>query len=185
MNFDVRLVAALACAAALSACAAERPRPAPPPRPVATSRTTVTSTRVPMPVQQMRPVSSSLAVAEEIAQACNLHLASVAEAPKFDFDESDLLPDDYAVLAQIGDCITTGPLKGRRLTLVGRADPRGTEEYNMVLGAQRAHAVASYLEQIGVDAARLEETSRGALDATGRDEAGWRTDRRVDVTLAK
>jgi hypothetical protein len=29
----------------------------------------------------------------------------------------------------------------------------------------------------------LSQTSRGALDATGIDEAGWTNDRRVDVML--
>jgi hypothetical protein len=29
----------------------------------------------------------------------------------------------------------------------------------------------------------MSETSRGALDATGTNEAGWQTDRRVDIAL--
>jgi peptidoglycan-associated lipoprotein len=70
------------------------------------------------------------------------------------------------------------------VTLVGRADPRGEGEYNMSLGAYRASAVKSYLGERGVEQQRMRETSRGALDATGQDEEGWREDRRVDITLA-
>ena len=87
------------------------------------------------------------------------------------------------MLAQIAKCFTTGPLAGRNVRLVGHTDPRGEPEYNMTLGAFRADATAHYLEQLGVTAARIHETSRGELDASGNDEAGWQRDRRVDVEL--
>ena len=32
---------------------------------------------------------------------------------------------------------------------------------------------------------QINETSRGALDATGHDEETWRKDRRVDIDLVK
>jgi hypothetical protein len=32
---------------------------------------------------------------------------------------------------------------------------------------------------------KIESSSRGALDATGKDETGWAYDRRVDVLLVK
>jgi peptidoglycan-associated lipoprotein len=35
----------------------------------------------------------------------------------------------------------------------------------------------------GVAQDKMHDTSRGELDATGTDEAGWRRDRRVDVKL--
>ena len=110
---------------------------------------------------------------------------NVDRAPKFDFDDAELLPEDRDVLEQVAKCVTTGPLKGRKLALVGRADPRGDTEYNMVLGSHRAHAVNAYLSGLGVDQKRLRDTSRGELDATGTDEGGFRLDRRVDIRLAK
>ena len=87
------------------------------------------------------------------------------------------------VLAQIAKCVTTGPLAGRALELVGRADPRGESEYNMALGERRASSVREYLSRLGVDRAKLIESSRGKLDAMGTDENGWRRDRRVDILL--
>ena len=122
-------------------------------------------------------------VSEEIAKACQLHFNNDAAAPKFDFDESEVLPQDRDVLAQVAACVTTGPLKGRALGLIGRADPRGEEEYNMALGGRRAQSIQSYLSHLGVESARMLETSRGELDATGTDEAGWQHDRRVDILL--
>jgi len=105
------------------------------------------------------------------------------QAPRFGFDEFELLPEDRAVLQQIADCLSHGPLKERALQLVGRADPRGTDEYNLGLGAKRAHTVATYLEALGVRRAQLAETTRGELDAIGTDERGWQADRRVDLDL--
>ena len=67
--------------------------------------------------------------------------------------------------------------------LVGRADPRGTVEYNMALGARRSSSVISYLTALGVPASQLRETSRGALDATGSDSTAWQLDRRVDIDV--
>jgi outer membrane protein OmpA-like peptidoglycan-associated protein len=96
----------------------------------------------------------------------------------------ELLPEDRDVLDQVAGCLSTGPLHGRTVQLVGRADPRGTEEYNLGLGARRAAGVREYLQHLGVSPGQLSQTTRGALDATGTDEAGWHDDRRVDLRLA-
>jgi peptidoglycan-associated lipoprotein len=128
--------------------------------------------------------NSTIYLSDRLRAACSLvTIQSVKEAPKFKFDESAILPEDRDVLTQVAECLTTGPLKGRSIKLVGRADPRGTPEYNMALGERRSNAVLSYLASMGVASGRLNETSRGALDATGGDEAAWRQDRRVDLDV--
>jgi peptidoglycan-associated lipoprotein len=124
-------------------------------------------------------------VDDDLLQACDVKFGNRAQAPKFDFDEAELLPEDRDVLAQIASCVTTGPLQRQRLVLVGRADPRGEEEYNMALGEHRADSVRDYLARLGVEKGRLFKTSRGELDADGQDERTWREDRRVDVLLLK
>jgi peptidoglycan-associated lipoprotein len=133
------------------------------------------------PVQETQPVSPSLAASEDVIRACKLDIESIDKAPKFDFDRSDLLPADFDVLKQIAECFTTGPMKDVGLQLVGRADPRGSVAYNQTLGMKRATEVSTYLEQLGVDAARIEKLSRGKLDARGHDQATWAIDRRVDI----
>jgi peptidoglycan-associated lipoprotein len=121
----------------------------------------------------------------DIVKACNLKFENIEDAPKFDYDSESLTPGEKNVLEAIAKCLTTGPLKGRAVDLVGRADPRGETEYNMTLGAKRARSVHSFLGNLGVPADKLHETSRGELDAKGTDEDGWRKDRRVDVRLTK
>jgi outer membrane protein OmpA-like peptidoglycan-associated protein len=87
------------------------------------------------------------------------------------------------VLDQIATCLISGALKGRAVDLIGRADPRGTEEYNLGLGSRRAGTVSSYLGRLGVGQPQMMVTTRGALDATGTDDASYAKDRRVDIQL--
>ena len=127
-------------------------------------------------------VSQSLAISGDIVKLCGIKVAASAN-PTFDYDKAELSPEDRAILDQLATCLTTGALKGKTVSLVGRADPRGTEEYNLSLGSQRAGSVSSYLGRLGVGSQQLDVTTRGALDATGTDEAGWQKDRGVDITL--
>ncbi len=128
-------------------------------------------------------LSPNLRISAELMRKCAVRFDNVEEAPRFGFDRAILDPQDQAILAQIAKCITEGPLKGRSVRLVGRADPRGETEYNMTLGARRADSAQKFLLSAGVTPARVSTTSRGELDATGTDEAGWARDRRVDVEL--
>jgi peptidoglycan-associated lipoprotein len=128
------------------------------------------------------PVSSNLAVSPDLIAACGIKVPSAgAGSPKFATDKDELGDDDKKVLDQIATCLTTGALKGKAVSLTGRADPRGTEEYNLGLGSRRATSVSTYLARLGVTQPQLAVTTRGALDATGTDEAGWAQDRRVDI----
>jgi peptidoglycan-associated lipoprotein len=122
-------------------------------------------------------------VDDSIFKACDLKQTTAEQAPKFDFDSEQLSEPEKAILEQIAKCLTTGPLNGRAVDLVGRADPRGESEYNMTLGAKRARTAHAFLASLGVASDKLFDTSRGELDATGTDENGWRNDRRVDVKL--
>jgi peptidoglycan-associated lipoprotein len=134
-------------------------------------------------VQKNTQVSPNLALSGDIMQLCGIKAASTAAPPQFDYDKDELTPDDRTVLDQLATCMMTGALKGKAVSLIGRADPRGTEEYNLSLGSRRSGSVSTYLEHLGVQQVQLAVTTRGALDATGTDEAGWSKDRRVDVLL--
>ncbi len=163
---------------ASAACAHEAP-----PAPVTATAKTPPPTTPPAVRPRIVVVSPNVRVSAELAELCKLRFDNVGNAPKFDFDESTLDVQDNAILAQIGDCVTKGPLAGRSLELVGRADPRGRESYNMALGDRRAETVRTFLVKAGVPALGLAITSRGEKDATGTDEPGWERDRRVDIVL--
>jgi peptidoglycan-associated lipoprotein len=142
-----------------------------------------------LPAARLAPASpgkekSTIYLSDRLRKACGITTVdTIKDTPKFAFDQSAILPEDRDVLALVAQCLTTGALKGRSVRFVGRADPRGTQEYNMALGERRANAVMKYLGALGVGAPQMSDTSRGALDATGTDDAAWREDRRVDVDL--
>lgn len=138
------------------------------------SETEITSARLKRP---------NVHVSDELKKACAIRWDAVERAPKFAYDDDALMPEDRAILAQLARCVTTGPLKGKKLELTGRADPRGETEYNMILGEHRAASVVEYLSLLGVEPGIMAKTSRGELDAEGTDEDGWARDRRVDIAL--
>jgi peptidoglycan-associated lipoprotein len=127
------------------------------------------------------PSKGNINISDEIKKACGI---SDAEA-YFAYDSANIRPEDKAVLAKLATCFTTGPLKGREMRLVGHADNRGEEDYNMVLGQRRADNVKGAVVTAGMTAAKALTTSRGELDATGSDEASWSKDRRVDIVLGQ
>jgi len=141
--------------------------------------TQTTQARVEAPQPETKPVSPTISASDEVLAACKLAIDN--NAPHFEFDKSDLMPADLEVLAKIAECFSTGPLKNDNIQLVGRADPRGSTEYNDALGMRRADTVASFLVGKGIATGRIEKTSRGERDATGTDEATYAKDRRVDV----
>jgi peptidoglycan-associated lipoprotein len=121
----------------------------------------------------------NLNISDEIRKACGL---TDSEA-YFAFDSAHVRPEDQKVLKKLADCFSSGPLKGRVMSLVGHADPRGSADYNVALGGRRADNVKVVIASLGLAGKKMTTTSRGAMDATGTDEASWAKDRRVDVTL--
>ena len=172
-------------AAALGCGSKAKPKPTPPTDP--TPPVAKAPDKPVAAVKDDKLVSPGLGVSGDIVALCGIKVAASgnAAAPKFEYDQYELTAEDRAVLDQIATCLTSGPLKGKAVSLIGRADPRGTDEYNMGLGSRRSHSVGQYLGRLGVGQPQMLVTTRGAIDATGTDEATWREDRRVDIQLAQ
>lgn len=127
------------------------------------------------------PTTTAVNIDDAILKACGI----AAPQAYFAFDSANLRPGDAKPLEDVAKCFISGPLKGRSVLLVGRADPRGEAEYNMVLGQSRADRVGSFLQSKGMAKSTVSSSSRGAMDATGDDEPSWARDRRVDVKLGE
>ncbi len=119
-------------------------------------------------------------LAPEIQQACDVTSANAF----FEFDSSEMDHTDDASLWRVAECFTTGPLKGRKLILVGHTDPRGSEEHNFQLGKTRAESVQVYLAGEGVELGNITTLTEGELEANPAVPAEWSFDRRVDIRLA-
>ena len=100
----------------------------------------------------------------------------------FDTDRYNVDSADAAALQSQAQWLMRYP--GKRATLEGHCDERGTREYNLALGERRANAAKNYLVSLGVDAARLNTVSYGKERpaALGSDEESWARNRRA-VTL--
>ncbi len=168
----IMLASAILVCAPVVGCGASKPAVQGP------SAATTPATSVPETRDQAAK-SGAVRIAQDILHACGM---SDADA-YFAFDSSKLESKDIRPLNTVATCFTSGALRGRSVKLVGRADPRGAGEYNLTLGQARADAVAGYLDAKGMVKGKTETTSRGAMDATGHDEAGWTRDRRVDLML--
>jgi peptidoglycan-associated lipoprotein len=146
------------------------PPPAPAPAPAANN-----------PKPDDDATKGNINISDEIRKACGI---TDAEA-FFAYDSANIREQDKGVLTKLATCFTTGPLKGREMRLVGHADNRGEEDYNMLLGQRRADNVKGAVVSAGMTAAKAFTTSRGELDSTGTEEASWQKDRRVDIVLGK
>jgi peptidoglycan-associated lipoprotein len=174
---------ALALLPCLVACGSEPPPPAQ--APVANNepapQTPAPAPAADNPKPDDNPNKSAIRISEDIKKACGLTDADA----HFAYDSDSVRDSDRAVLKKLATCFTTGPLKGRQMNLVGHADPRGEDEYNMLLGGRRADNVKGAIIGAGMDQAKVSSTSRGEMDATGTDEAGYVEDRRVDIVLGQ
>lgn len=170
---SVTSLLALALVAILPACASKpQTKPSEPGQSFAQKHPSV-------PKEAPTPTTASVKVSDEIAKACSI----TDPDSYFAFDSARLSGEDTRVLNQIAKCFVSGPLKGRKMKLVGRADARGSEEYNMTLGQHRADSVMKYLETRSLAKSMMGSTSRGEMDAAGEDEPSWAHDRRVDILL--
>jgi peptidoglycan-associated lipoprotein len=101
----------------------------------------------------------------------------------FDFDKSDIRPDDAKILDANARWLSANP---KQLVLIeGYCDERGTNEYNLALGERRARATMNYLVARGVQASRISTISYGEERplCTEHTEACWARNRRAQFLV--
>jgi len=77
----------------------------------------------------------------------------------FDYDQADLRPDATRVVLEDAAYLMAHP--SLRITIAGYADERGSAEYNVALGMERAEATRNALMSAGVEGTRIEVVSYG------------------------
>jgi len=98
----------------------------------------------------------------------------------FDFDKSDLRPEDRAILAADAEWLKAHP--DVMITLEGDTDERGDIIYNLVLSGERAMTAKDALVEMGVAPERIAfATGWGKLYpvCTQSDESCWSQNRRT------
>jgi len=106
-------------------------------------------------------------------------------SPKFPFDSATTYVEDKDQLAAFVRCLNHESMRTRTVLLVGRADPRGSDAYNMKLGLKRAEQIREFLTREGLAPERILATeTEGKRDARGNlPDYSFGYDRRVDVVV--
>ncbi len=99
----------------------------------------------------------------------------------FVYDSSEVQPDFIPVINAHARYLAAHP--NQKLTLEGHADERGSPEYNIALGDQRAKAVAAMLKAQGASDGQLTLVSYGEEKPAvfGSDESSYERNRRVEM----
>ncbi len=103
----------------------------------------------------------------------------------FEYDSAALTEQTRATLERHAVWLQTR--RGLRVTIEGHCDQRGTVEYNLALGEQRARAAWDYLVSLGVAADRLRTVSYGKerpLDPGGTEQA-YALNRRAHFSVSQ
>jgi peptidoglycan-associated lipoprotein len=122
------------------------------------------------PLEEFKPIDVDAQVRE------------VLQTVYFDFDKYDLRPDAIGRLEIVAKFLKEH--ESFRILAEGHCDERGSSEYNMGLGENRAKAVKKYLSSYGINPDRIETTSYGkeklARTGCGSDDACNQANRRVE-----
>ncbi|HUO06252.1 MAG TPA: peptidoglycan-associated lipoprotein Pal [Candidatus Binataceae bacterium] len=96
----------------------------------------------------------------------------------FAYNEYTVEPQDDAILKKNADWLNSN--SSARVQVEGHCDERGSEEYNIALGAKRAQAAKDYLVTLGIPANRISTISYGKElpVCTEHDETCWAQNRR-------
>jgi peptidoglycan-associated lipoprotein len=179
------VLAALTTLIAAYGCSETKAAVPPPATPIAAAPIAQAPLAAPIATVNPKPdddaTRGTIAVSYDIRKSCGM----TDDDAHFAFDSAHVVDLDKKMLRTLADCFVSGPLKGRQMSLVGHADPRGSEDYNLALAGRRADNVKTIIVAENMSDARISTTSRGALDATGTEEVSWAADRRVDVNLGK
>ena len=103
----------------------------------------------------------------------------------FDYDSFDLRPDGQQAAVAAAAFLVAHP--NIRVLIGGYADERGSAEYNLALGENRANAAKTGLVNAGVAAARIRVISYGKEKqfCTEANETCWQENRRAQFTIDK
>jgi peptidoglycan-associated lipoprotein len=99
----------------------------------------------------------------------------------FMLDSSQVQQDFIPVIAAHARYLLANP--SQHIVLEGNGDERGSREYNIGLGEQRAKSIAAMLKAQGVSESQLGVVSYGEEKpvAMGHDESSWELNRRVEL----
>jgi peptidoglycan-associated lipoprotein len=103
----------------------------------------------------------------------------------FDYDSAELRPDTQASISAAAHYLNAHP--GVHVLIAGFCDDRGSAEYNITLGENRADAAGIALISAGVSSSRIRTVSYGKERqfCTEETESCWQQNRRDQFSIDK
>jgi len=156
-------------------------------KPVGTTGTTGIETT---PIEEL-PTNSVLDANDKpqggasFAETKTLDAAAIFAPVHFAYDSFVVPPTETSKIEQVGQFLLEN--SDRVVIVDGHCDERGSNEYNLSLGEQRAQAVRTYIINLGIDAGRVQTRSFGKekpLDP-GHSESAWAKNRRGEFAIYK
>ncbi|MFN8389466.1 MAG: peptidoglycan-associated lipoprotein Pal [Bdellovibrionota bacterium] len=113
------------------------------------------------------------------------HAAGPLKPIYFDYDKSNLTSQSQSTLKENAQYMKSNP--AQKVSLEGHCDERGTNEYNLALGARRAKSAFEYLRTLGIPSEQMSTVSYGEEFPAdpGHNEAAWSKNRRVESVIKK
>jgi peptidoglycan-associated lipoprotein len=185
--------AVIALCFTLGACAkknvAATTPPAPAPATIPATPAPARAAVTPAPVQAPVATAERPKTPDAATKARIQDLIDRIQDAYFDYAKSAIRPDAGAALQK--DAQTLAEILRQypdyKLTVEGYCDDRGSEEYNLALGEERATKAKEYVTMLGVPASQLRTVSYGKEKpvCTEQTEECWQKNRRAHITQAQ
>jgi peptidoglycan-associated lipoprotein len=103
----------------------------------------------------------------------------------FDYDKYDIRQDARDALARTAEFLRRYP--EAKVTIEGHCDERGSLEYNIALGEERAQSTKKFLSSLGIQESRMSTVSYGKERpfCAEHDESCWQQNRRGHFVPAR
>jgi peptidoglycan-associated lipoprotein len=138
----------------------------------------------PQPAVQMEPQPQDAAEPQAAMAAPDGRDSFLNEYVYFDFDSEVLSPEAQSLLQVKAQWLNDNP-KVVAVMIEGHCDERGTEAYNLALGARRADAVKKFMTDLGLNNITIQTQSYGEERPVDleHNEAAWAKNRRASFVI--
>lgn len=127
----------------------------------------------------LRPGAASMSTAPAPAPAAKP--ASINMQINFDYNSAAISGSSERTMATLAKALASPQLEGRKFTVIGHTDAKGSATYNKSLSDRRAAAVRSYLMNNGVASSRLKAIGKGESQLLNNDDPNAAENRRVEI----
>ena len=127
----------------------------------------------------LRPGAASMSTAPAPAPVAKP--ASINMQINFDYNSASISGSSERTMATLAKALASPQLEGRKFTVIGHTDAKGSATYNKSLSDRRAAAVRSYLMNNGVASSRLKAMGKGESQLLNTEDPDAAENRRVEI----